>query len=297
MRSFHNDPALKAGVVRRLQAHAAAGDVLNAPTHWRDGKGSPAACMVDDGSLVKWQERLGIPKAIGSLVDTIAMYSVTPEGAAQFAQDWLAAVPVGRDLHGIANALVIWILADPAQGVVHCASSDIERSMIDRVTNLHRQGFSGEKPAAATWRAARVVAMAATDGFASDIQKAVGRAVEAAAWDPVTTATVLSDTGRSWIAAHLRSAVDGSGWTEADDRATHARLKDLFEEAKRSGAGAETINVFALLEQHHPDEATRLREKNTTERRIPAACATALGARLMELTGAASYALEPERAQ
>jgi len=286
MQSFHNDPTLKAEIAQRLKAHAEAGEIVGAPTHWKDGKGSPAACMIDDRSLVHWQQRLGIPKAIGSLVDTVAMYAVTPEGAGKFGQEWLAAAPVGRDLRSAANALLIWILSDPAQGVVHYASSDIERSMIDRIADLHRQGRAGEGPAAATWRAAREAAMAATDGLASEMAKAVGRAVEAAAWDPATTATVLSDTARSWIAVHSQSAVASFGWTEDDDRAMHARLKGLFDAAKESGAAPETINVFALLEQQHPEEAARLRARNAMERRIPTTCAQALGARLIELIGA-----------
>jgi hypothetical protein len=292
MQSFHNDPAVKVEIVHRLRAHAAAGEVRNAPTHWKDGAGSPAACMVDDPSLSVWQQRLGIPKALGSLVDTIAASLGTAERAARFAQDWLEAVPIGRDLHGVAHAVLVWLLTDPEHGVIRRATGDVERQMIDRVAALHQRCRSGDKPEVAAWRNVRAAAMAATDTLTTDVQQAVGRTVEASAWDPATTGMVLSDTARSWIAAEGQAAPDKI-WSE-DDRAIQARLSGLFADARASGIASDKIDVFKLLEQHHPAEHARLLRKIAQQRDAPRGCAVVLGAVLIELT---STAVAPDALQ
>jgi hypothetical protein len=284
MQSFRNDTAVKVETLRRLRAHAAAGEVRNAPTHWQDGAGSPAACMVDDPSLAIWQERLSIPKALGSLVDTIAALLGTAERAAEFGQDWLEAVPIGRDLHGVAHAVLVRLLTDPEHGVIRHATSDPERQMIDRVMALHQQSQSGDKSAVAAWREVRTAATTATDGATTDMQRAVGRTVEAAAWDPATTGMVLSDTARSWTAAEGLAAMDKLGWTERDDRAMRERLKGLFNDAQASGVASDKINVFKLLEQHHPAESARLLAKIAVDRDTPGNCAVVLGAVLIDLT-------------
>lgn len=282
MQSFYNDMAVKAETLRRLRAHAAADEVRNAPTHWNDGTGSPAACMVDDPSLSVWQERLGIPKALGSLVDTIAASQGTARRAAQYTTDWLEAVPIGQDLHGVAHAVLVWLLTDREHGVVRHATSDVERRMIDAVAALHRRSRLGDRPEAAVWRDVRHAAMAATDSLATEMQKAVGHTAEAAAWDPATTGLVLSDTARSWMAIDMRAAPEKI-WSE-EDRAIQARLKALFEDAKASGLASDKIDVFKLLEQRHPAEHTRLLQKIALERETPSGCVVALGAALVELT-------------
>jgi hypothetical protein len=282
MQSFHNDPAIKAAIQHRLQAHIAAGEIQNVPTHWKDGSGSPAACMVDDPSLPIWQQRLGIPKALGSLVDTVAASLGTAERAAQFAQDWLEAVPIGRDLHEVSHAVLLWLLTDPERGVVRHATRDVERRIIDRVAVLHRRGRSGDQPEAAGWREVRIAAMAATDSAATEMQKAVGGIVEAAAWDPATTGMVLSDTARSWIEIDAQAAPEKI-WTE-EDRAIQARLNSLFADAKASGLSSDKIDVFKLLAQHHPAEHARLLRKIAAEREAPKGCALELGAVLIDLT-------------
>jgi hypothetical protein len=126
----------------------------------------------------------------------------------------------------------------------------------------------------------RGAAMAATDSLATEMQKAVGHAVEAAAWDPATTGMVLSDTARNWMAIEGAAARA----SHLDDRAMQARLNGLFEDAKASGIPSDRIDVFKLLEQQHPAEAVKLRQKIAAEREQPNDRAVALGAILIDLT-------------
>jgi hypothetical protein len=124
--------------------------------------------------------------------------------------------------------------------------------------------------------------MAATDSLATGMQKAVGGTVEAAAWDPATTGMVLSDTARSWLAIDLQAA-PAKVWSE-DDRAIQARLNGLFAGAKASGIASDKIDVFKLLEQHHPAEHAILLRKIAVERETPSGGAVALAAVLIDLT-------------
>jgi hypothetical protein len=282
MQSFHNDPAVKAEIARRLQAHRA-GDVS-----------SPAARMADDPNLSVFQQRLGIPKAFGGLIDTIAASLGTAARATQFAEDWLGAAPVGSDLHGVAHAVLLWLLTDPEHGLVRHATSDAERQMIDRVAALHRRSRSGEVVDARQWRDARTAAMAATDSLQGGMQKAVGHTIEAAAWDPASSGTVLADTARNWMATEGQAAPDRI--SSEEDRAIRARLKGLFEDAKASGAASERIDVFKLLEQHHPAEAAELRKKIAAQREQANDWAVALGAVLIDFTKRAASPDALERA-
>src|ERR1700676_3782364 len=91
MQAFHNDPALKSQLVDRLKTYAGAGAIINAENVWKDGKGSPLGCVVQDAGLALWPERTGMPKAFGAALDAVAKNLGSPENAGRFAVEWLDA--------------------------------------------------------------------------------------------------------------------------------------------------------------------------------------------------------------
>ena len=84
MQAFHADPAIKQEFLARLQAHAQGGEIINRASVWNDGKGGPVGCMVHDTDLVVWQQRTGIPRAVGGALDVAASYLDEPDQAARF---------------------------------------------------------------------------------------------------------------------------------------------------------------------------------------------------------------------
>src|SRR5450756_39182 len=168
MQTFHNDPAIKQEFLSRLSSHSAAGGILNAANVWKDGKGSPAACMVGAIDLALWQQRTGMPKSVGIALDVAASLLEAPEQAARFTLDWVEAVPVGEDLASIGPALLDWFLTDDRHGLQSHAKEAGVRAMIAHVAGLHRRAAGGEPPAEYEWRAARTAAMAVTDECANE---------------------------------------------------------------------------------------------------------------------------------
>jgi hypothetical protein len=247
VQAFHNDPAVKSQLVDRLKAYAEAGAIINAENLWKDGKGSPMGCVVNDTGLALWPERTGMPKAFGAAIDAVAKNLGSPENAGRFAVEWLDAVPVGEDMGGVAHALIGWLLTDGEQGVLRLATTEAVREMVRRVAELHRRGAAGQAPTAAEWGAARAAAMAVSDTYEKGIEKLVMATVEAAAWNPATAATVISDTLRAW--SLLGSARGGAGRKEHAEqmsRELQTRNAQAAADAEKAGLPKPDIDMVEV---------------------------------------------------
>jgi hypothetical protein len=250
MQAFHADPALKQDFLARLQAHAQAGEIINRASVWKDGNGGPVACMVHDTDLAVWQQRTGIPKAVGSALDSAASYLDEPDQAARFVLEWVEAVEVGQDLRCVAPALMEWLLSDSEYGIHRFAEDEAVRQMIRRVADLHRHAAIGDAPDEAEWRTARSAAMAATDACGNPVEKSIAAAAEAAAWNPATSATVVSDTMRAWDHLFPRRVPWLVGGGAALDREIKAWIEQLKADAEKAGLPAPNISERDLCVTH-----------------------------------------------
>ena len=250
LQAFHADPAIKQEFLTRLQVHARAGEILNRASVWNDGKGGPVACMVHDTDLAVWQERTGIPRAVGSALDIVASYLAEPEQAARFVLEWVEAVEVGQDLRGVAPALLEWLLNDGEHGIQRFAEGEALRQMISGVADLHRRAAAGHAPPEAEWRAARAAAMAATDACEKSVGKPIAAAAEAAAWNPAASATVVSDTVRAWAGLYPRRMPGLVGRGATLDREIKAWIAQLKADAEKAGLPAPNISQHDLCVTH-----------------------------------------------
>jgi hypothetical protein len=250
MQAFHADPAIKLAFLARLQAHAQAGEIINRANVWSDGKGGPVACMVHDTDLAVWQERTGVPKAVGSALDIAASYLDEPEQAARFVLEWVEAVEVGQDLRCVAPALIEWLLSDSEHGILRLAEDEAARQIIRCVADLHRRVAVGDAPPEVEWRAARAAAMAATDACETPLEKSILACVEAAAWNPATSATAVSDTVRAWVKLFPRRAPGLVGRGATLDREIKAWIGQLKADAEKAGLPAPSIGERDLCVTH-----------------------------------------------
>jgi hypothetical protein len=250
MQAFHADPAIKQQLLAQLKAHAQAGEILNRANAWQDGKGGPVACLVHDTDLVVWQERTGMPKAVGAALDAAASHLAEPAQAAQFALEWLEAVAVGQDLRGVAPALIDWLLTDAEVGLWRSAESAPVQDMIGRIADLQRRVAADDAPPEAEWRAARAATLAVTDGCERPVEKALARAAEVAAWNPATSASVVADTVLAWVNMFsLRMPwLVGRGAKLTEE--IKAWMAELKAEAEQAGLPAPNISERDLCEKH-----------------------------------------------
>jgi hypothetical protein len=266
MQAFHADPAIKQEFLDRLQAHAQAGEILNRASVWNDGKGGPVACMVHDTDLAVWQQRTGIPRAVGSALDIVASYLAEPEQAARFVLEWVEAVEVGQDLRSVAPALLEWLLADGEHGIHHLTEDEALRQMISGVADLHSRAATGDAPPEAEWRAARAAAMAATDACEKSVEKPIAAAAEAAAWNPAASATVVSDTVRAWASLYPRRMPGLTGRGATLDRDIKAWIGQLKVDAERAGLPAPNISEHDLRVTHPAVVALKLSRMDEIKR-------------------------------
>ena len=68
--AFFGDPAIKAKYMARLEAHAAADNIIQG-TGWEDGKGCAIGCTFEDYDHTKYVTELNLPEALGCLEDRI----------------------------------------------------------------------------------------------------------------------------------------------------------------------------------------------------------------------------------
>jgi hypothetical protein len=250
MQAFHGEPGLKQDFLDRLQAHAQAGEILNRVHVWDNGRGSPVACMIHDTDLAVWQERTGIPKAVGCALDVVASYLAEPEQVARFVLEWVEAVEVGQDLRGLAPALIEWLLSDGEHGICRSAVDGTLRRTVGGVADLHRRAAVGGEPPEAEWRAARVAAMAVTDVCANSVERSIAAAAEAAAWNPATSATVVSDVVRAWAMLFGLRVPELSGRGAVLDREIKEWLARLEAEAEKAGLPPPNISEHDLCATH-----------------------------------------------
>ena len=247
MQAFHNDPALKSQLLERLKTYAEAGAIINAENVWKDGKGSPSGCLLQDGGLASWPERTGMPRAFGAAIDAVARNLGSPEAAGRFAVEWLDAVPVGADMCSVAHALIGWLLTDDEYGIQRLAATEAAEEVVRRVAELHRRGAAGEVPTAAEWGAARTAAMAVSDTCEKGTEKSVMATVEAAAWNPATAATVMSDTMRAWsLLGAARGGSARQAHAEQLDRDIKARNALRAAEAEKAGLRKPDVDMLEL---------------------------------------------------
>ena len=105
LQAFHNDPAVKAKYQARLADHRAAEQLIQG-IGFEDGKGCAVGCTLDAYDHSRYPTELGLPEWLACLEDCI--FEGLPKGEAeQFAEDFLAAIPIGADVSAVRGKLAI----------------------------------------------------------------------------------------------------------------------------------------------------------------------------------------------
>lgn len=130
MIAFHNDPAIKARCIARIQAHRRVGNLIQR-CGWKNGRGSPVGCTLDALDYVRYQAEFGIPEVLARLEDVI-FDGLPARAAMSWPDQFLKAVPVGGDLSRVGWQILHWLLTDiPIQA---CLSDD--SGFTDKMTGV-----------------------------------------------------------------------------------------------------------------------------------------------------------------
>ena len=185
MRAFHNTPVKKRELIASLKAHAAA-DRLVKGRYWGDGKGCAVGCSIHDfkpgyeNSYIAYEELFNIPAQVAALED--GLFEALPdELAMRWPLRFTRAVRVGANLSMVWPRFAVWMLTDPAEGVIRFAATVTSRAAIKNVSVLYQRRIAGDEPSKEEWDASAAWAASAASA-ARDSSAAWAARAAWAAW-------------------------------------------------------------------------------------------------------------------
>ncbi len=277
LQAFLNQSNVRDAALQRLSACAEAKQLTAGALFWSGGKGSVAGALVASADTADWQQRLGLAPWLAYALD--AATNGLPANKAVAATDAvLNTVAPGADTSRLGSQVVGSLLAGlPAEAGLDAARSELQA--------LHQRAAAGDTPSGAEWRAARKRATTAADGLTGEMAKALGACVEAAAWNPETSATCVGDVLRLWVNSEATKAAVDFGWSAEDD----ARMRQLLGEMHQQhivGKPDEKRDVFMLLAEHHPAMSQRSRAYMRHQHDYRGRCQEAAATLLVKTLGA-----------
>ena len=179
MLAFHNDAAVKAKYLSRVEAHAAADELLQGYGYWDRGKGCAIGCTIHGSTHKSYETELGVPEEVAYLEDWL--FEQLPfEKAKLWPARLLNSITPGSDLSGVYDLWSAWSLIDPKDGVLTLVSDDfpdVQRIVRETGEACLRHERVNAAGAARAARAAR----AAWAAWAAEAAEAAGAAWAAGA--------------------------------------------------------------------------------------------------------------------
>ena len=208
--TYHGDPAIKARAVESMRSHRAADELVKGHYIKVNGgfTGCAVGCVLRDLAGVDtepedphalYAEVAGLPKWLAHLHDLF--FEELPHPAnQQFAEDLLAAVPVGVDLTPAYHRFMVWLLTDEENGSRRFAD-EAGQAATDAVASLHNRAASGDMPTDEEWATARATARATEWATERAAARAAARAAEwAAEWATASAAARAAASAAAWAA-------------------------------------------------------------------------------------------------
>lgn len=268
MQAFGNDPACKDAVMENLRRLEAAGTWIYRPLFWdADAQaGSMVGSLLRGDDLDQWQIQMGLPKWLALLIDGVWSGAPSRKEGVTAAIAIIQGVETGIDVTRVGSRFVMCLLSEAIEKVSGFGPRGEMGKLAADIAQLHRRCVEDGDVSAGEWRDVRRAATTVVKDLAPDsVDAALGACVEATAWDPRRSRTVVSDTLYYWLRARVALTLRDYGWTSADDSRIQLLLDTLNAQAVASAPDEQT-NVFTLLERHHPEEATRLKARFAYER-------------------------------
>ena len=214
MIAYHGDPKQKTKILAQLRRHAKA-DQLVKGQYWEAGKGCAVGCTIYSGNHAEYEPRFGIPRELAHLEDRI--FERLDNGDSQkWPIRFMSAIKPGADLSGVWPDFAVWLLTDPAAGVLRFAKADRTRKSIQAVADLYTQRvWKGD----ARWSTARTEARAAClTLLAADAARSAAAAARSAADDAPSAAADAAYAADANAAAAAAAAARKRFWRTASDK-------------------------------------------------------------------------------
>jgi hypothetical protein len=239
--SFKSDPLIKQQLIKRMDHHIAADNLLQKATG-ANGKGCTVWCALNNGELHKGYDHsafpdiLGLPEWLARLQDTI-FEGLGVDDAKAFSSAWPKAIPVGKNLEPVKWRFCAFVMKENIERVLLLDIDDsLKKQVVDSINgvlSLHeRAATTGIWDRSAAWSAAE------------SARSAAWSAARSAAWSAARSAAG-SAAESAWSAAESARAAAGSAAESARSAAGSA-----------AGSAAESARSAAY--RRYADELLRL---------------------------------------
>jgi len=151
MLSYHNNPGIKAAILRQLSMHREA-DQLVKGQYWEGGKGCAIGCTLHSGMHMEYETRFGIPVVLARLEDRL-FEGLPNKKSQEWPERFMGAIGVGRDLTMVWPRFALWLLTVELGpiGKKYPKSG----AALAEVGALYREWCEGVKPDRERWIGAR----------------------------------------------------------------------------------------------------------------------------------------------
>lgn len=261
MLSFNSNSALKQQIIEYLINLPIEDTVWKrSATAWDGNAGSLVGHVIKSEDLADW-ENLGLPKWLALTIDYFLIVTTDLKQAIEMGVSIIKAIPVGQDIQKIGSQYLIALAIHEQLGIQKVTDHDVLSNALNKVISIQQQCLENTEISASAWRSLRKEMIENSEQFHEDsLEYLVSLFTEAAAWNPITSRTAVSDSVRVW--GRVKSKAEPSpDWTQEREDRVRALLDKLHkqEKAKQPEGSQEFIDVFKLLEQYEPEESTWLK--------------------------------------
>jgi hypothetical protein len=262
--AYRGDAACKQQLLQRLRDLERADRWVVRPLHWNGEVGSLVGSLLRSEDLDVWEADLGLPKWLALALDGVFAAAADAGLGARAGIDLLDAITPGADLGPAGSRCLLDLLQDPVHGLTTLAAADALAEPLRMVAALHRDRTHGVPVDAQQWRRVRRAAVEATNALKVNAPEAlVGACIEAAAWDPAGSRTVVSDTLRTWswvMGAGAEPLGNMPDMSDEEDARIRALLARLYADALAASDETQPyIDVLELAAERHPEVYARMR--------------------------------------
>lgn len=163
MTAFHGSDELKKRYLARVRSAEQMDNIVKGTygaisnTGWR---GCAVGVIMHGTDHAALAAALGIPQQVIDLLPDI--HDNLPDAEAQtFPARFIEAIPVGADCTLVWPQFAVWLLTDPADGVLRIATRPQTQTVIARVAAMYTRRIAGDESSATEWQDADADADAA----------------------------------------------------------------------------------------------------------------------------------------
>jgi len=262
--AYRGDAACKQQILQRLRDLERANHWVMRPLHWDGEAGSLVGSLLRSEDLDAWETDFGLPKWLALALDGVFAAAPDAELGARAGIDLLEVIVPGTDMGLVGSRCLLDLLQDPVHGLTTLAAAEALTEPLGMVAALHRDRAHDRPVDASQWRRVRRAAVEATNALTANTPAAiVGTCIEAAAWDPAGSRTVVSDTLRIWSWA-MGTGAEPPGnmpsMSDEEDARIRALLARLYADALAASDEVDQhIDVLELAAKQHPEVYARMR--------------------------------------